>query len=326
MKPCGEFSWTTLKPRHNGERTPKAPSVNSEKRRTTMSFPSDRPSTWFVTGTSRGLGLELVAQLLRRGDNVAATTRSTDRLLSAIGDRVDTSRLLPLAVDLRDSAAVTQAVTRTVERFGDLDVVVNNAGYGFLAAVEETSTTEVRDMLDVQVIGVWNVLRATLPLLREQKSGHIVNVSSVLGLTAVPGWGLYCAGKFALEGLSEALAGEVADFGVEVTVVEPGYFRTDFLTRDSIALPADVTDAYPGIREMTENHLNLQGSQLGDPVKGAAAVIERVVAGEGPLRLLLGSDTHAYATAKVDALRANLDAAAQTAPMTDHTRSDVATV
>jgi NAD(P)-dependent dehydrogenase (short-subunit alcohol dehydrogenase family) len=283
-----------------------------------MSFPSDRPSTWFVTGTSRGLGIELVTQLLQRGDHVAATTRSTERLLSALGDRVDTSRLLPMTVDLRDDAAVEQAVRRTVERFGGLDVVVNNAGYGFLAAVEETSAAEVRDMLDVQVVGVWNVLRATLPLLREQKSGHIVNVSSVLGLTAVPGWGLYCAAKFALEGLSEALAAEVADFGVAVTIVEPGYFRTDFLTRDSLALPARATDAYPGIREMTENHLKLQGTQLGDPVKGAAAIIDNVVRGEGPLRQLLGSDAHAYATAKVDSLRANLDATAQTAPITDH--------
>jgi NAD(P)-dependent dehydrogenase (short-subunit alcohol dehydrogenase family) len=283
-----------------------------------MSFPSDRPSTWFVTGTSRGLGLELVTQALRRGDAVAATTRSTERLLTALGDRVDTSRLLRLGVDLRDEAAVTRAVEEAVARFGGLDVVVNNAGYGFLAAVEETSAAEVRDMLDVQVVGVWNVLRATLPLLRAQRSGHVVNVSSVLGLTALPGWALYCAGKFALEGLSEALAAEVADLGVEVTIVEPGYFRTDFLTRDSLALPAAVSGAYPAIREMTENHLTLQGSQLGDPVKGAAAIIDRVVGGKGPLRQLLGSDAHAFATAKVDALRANLAATAGTAPITDH--------
>ncbi|PRY39830.1 SDR family NAD(P)-dependent oxidoreductase [Umezawaea tangerina] len=283
-----------------------------------MSFPTTRPATWFVTGTSRGLGLELVRILLERGDDVAATTRSTERLLAALGDRVDTSRLLPLAVDLRDAEAVTRAVQRTTERFGGLDVVVNNAGYGFLAAVEETGDREVRDMLDVQVVGVWNVLRATLPVLRGRGSGHVVNVSSVLGLTAVPGWALYCAGKFALEGLSEALAAEVADFGVRVTVVEPGYFRTDFLTADSLALPADTTDAYPAVRAMTADHLALQGSQLGDPVKGARAIVERVVhGGDGPLRLLLGSDAHAYATAKVDALRANLDAAAPTAGATD---------
>ncbi|MDQ7807571.1 SDR family NAD(P)-dependent oxidoreductase [Amycolatopsis sp. A133] len=282
-----------------------------------MSFPTDRPATWFVTGTSRGLGLELVTQLLQRGDQVAATTRSTERLLAALGDRADTSRLLPLTVDLRDDEQVRQAVRQATERFGGLDVVVNNAGYGYLAAVEETSAREVRDMLDVQVAGVWNVLRATLPVLREQKSGHVVNVSSVLGLTAVAGWGLYCAGKFALEGLTEALAQEMAGFGVEVTIVEPGYFRTDFLTPESLSLPASTTDAYPDLREMTENHLKLQGNQLGDPVKGAEAIIQRVVSGEGPLRQLLGSDAHAYATAKVDALRANLEATAQIAGATD---------
>ncbi|WP_039939587.1 SDR family NAD(P)-dependent oxidoreductase [Streptomyces himastatinicus] len=212
-----------------------------------MSFPTDRPATWFVTGTSRGLGRELVTQLLQRGDQVAATTRSTERLLAALGDRVDTSRLLPLTVDLRDDEQVRQAVRQATERFGGLDVVVNNAGYGYLAAVEETSAREVRDMLDVQV----------------------------------------------------------------------GYFRTDFLTTDSLALPASTTDAYPGLREMTENHLKLQGSQLGNPVKGAEAIIRQVVSGEGPLRQLLGSDAHAYATAKVDALRANLKATAQTADATD---------
>ncbi|MGV9641673.1 SDR family NAD(P)-dependent oxidoreductase [Streptomyces sp. NPDC003514] len=282
-----------------------------------MTFPTDRPATWFVTGTSRGLGLELVRQLLRRGDGVAATTRSSERLPAALGDDVDTARLLPLTVDLRDEEQVARAVRRTTERFGGLDVVVNNAGYGYLGAVEETTGQDVRDMLDVQVAGVWNVLRATLPVLREQRAGHIVNVSSVLGLTAVPGWALYCAGKFALEGLSEALAAEAADFGIDVTIVEPGYFRTDFLTWDSLALPAATTEHYPALREMVESHLALQGAQLGDPVKGAAAVIDRVVAGQGPLRLLLGSDAHAYATAKVRALQADLDANAATAPATD---------
>ncbi|MGW7658692.1 SDR family NAD(P)-dependent oxidoreductase [Streptomyces sp. NPDC054756] len=282
-----------------------------------MTFPTGRPATWFVTGTSRGLGLELVRQLLRRGDGVAATTRSSERLLAALGDDLDTARLLPLTVDLRDEEQVARAVRRTTERFGGLDVVVNNAGYGYLGAVEETTGQDVRDMLDVQVAGVWNVLRATLPVLREQRAGHIVNVSSVLGLTAVPGWALYCAGKFALEGLSEALAAEAADFGIDVTIVEPGYFRTDFLTRDSLALPAATTEHYPALREMVESHLALQGAQLGDPVKGAAAVIDRVVAGQGPLRLLLGSDAHAYATAKVRALQADLDANAATAPATD---------
>ncbi|WP_182879426.1 SDR family NAD(P)-dependent oxidoreductase [Microbispora sp. H10949] len=282
-----------------------------------MSFPADRPATWFVTGTSRGLGLELVRQILERGDQVAATTRSPERLLAALGGGIEMSRLLPLTVDLRDEEAVSRAVRETTGRFGGLDVVVNNAGYGFLAAVEETGDREVRDMLDVQVVGVWNVLRAALPILRGQRGGHIVNVSSILGLTAVPGWALYCAGKFALEGLSEALAAEVAEFGVEVTIVEPGYFRTDFLSADSLVLPAETTAHYPAIREMILDHLKLQGSQLGDPVMGARAIIGRVLAGEGPLRQLLGSDAHSYAVAKVEALRANVEATALSAPATD---------
>ncbi|WP_375432568.1 SDR family NAD(P)-dependent oxidoreductase [uncultured Friedmanniella sp.] len=283
-----------------------------------MSYPTDRPATWFVTGASRGLGLELVSQLLTQGENVAAATRSTDRLLEALGRGVDTTALLPIQVDLRDEESVRAAVQATADRFGSLDAVVNNAGYGYLGAVEETSESDVRAMLDVQVVGVWNVLRAVLPVLRDQRSGHIVNVSSVLGLTAVPGWGLYCAGKFALEGLSEALAAEVADLGIDVTIVEPGYFRTSFLTPDSLRLPATTVAAYPALREMTQNHLDLQGSQPGDPVQGAAQIIARVRDSvSAPLRQLLGTDAHAYATAKVDALRDNLDQTRDSAPVTD---------
>ncbi|MFK4543124.1 NAD(P)-dependent dehydrogenase (short-subunit alcohol dehydrogenase family) [Streptomyces tendae] len=275
------------------------------------------PTTWFVTGASRGLGLELVRQLLARGSNVAATTRSAERLRAALGSAADTGRLLALTVDLTDESQVRSAVERTTERFGRLDVVVNNAGYGYLAAVEETSDDAVRNMLDVQVVGVWNVLRAALPVLREQRAGRVINVSSILGLTTMPGWALYCAGKFALEGLSEALAAEVADFGIKVTVVEPGYFRTSFLTPDSLALPSRTTEHYPAVRAMVEDHLELHGRQLGDPVKGAAAIIERAGHEDGPLRQLLGSDAHAFATAKVDALRADLDATANSAPATD---------
>ncbi|MFJ9089517.1 SDR family oxidoreductase [Streptomyces sp. NPDC102384] len=275
------------------------------------------PATWFVTGASRGIGLELVRQLLAQGDSVAATTRSAERLTTALGSAADTSRLLTLTVDLRDEAQVQNAVDQATERFGRLDVIVNNAGYGYLAAVEETSAKDVRDMLDVQVVGVWNVLRAALPVLREQRAGRVINISSILGLTTMPGWALYCAGKFALEGLSEALAAEVADFGIEVTVVEPGYFRTSFLTTDSLALPAETSEHYPAVRAMVDDHLKLQGRQLGDPVKGAAAIIERAGLDDGPLRQLLGSDAHSFATAKVDALRANLDATAASAPTTD---------
>ncbi|MFC8715060.1 SDR family NAD(P)-dependent oxidoreductase [Streptomyces sp. NPDC057197] len=275
------------------------------------------PDTWFVTGASRGMGLELVRQLLAQGRNVAATTRSAERLTTALGSTADTGRFLALTVDLTDESQVTSAVQRTSEYFGRLDVVVNNAGYGYLAAVEETSGKAVRDMLDVQVGGVWNVLRAALPLMREQRAGRVINISSILGLTTMPGWALYCAGKFALEGLSEALAAEVADLGIKVTLVEPGYFRTSFLTPDSLVLPGETTEHYPAVRAMVEDHLRLQGHQLGDPARAAAAIIERAGLEGGPLRQLLGSDAHAFATAKVDALRADLDATAASAPTTD---------
>src|SRR4051812_32494192 len=196
------------------------------------------PATWFVTGTSRGLGLRLVEQLLVDGATVAATARSIERLTTALGD-TDTTRLLPLEVDLADEVGVAQTVRAAVERFGGLDVVVNNAGYGHLAAVEEVTDTDARAMFDVQIFGVWNVLRATLPILRAAHAGQIINVSSILGLTSFPGWGLYCAGKYALEGLTESLAAEVAALGIRVNLVEPGYMRTDFLTPASLALPAD---------------------------------------------------------------------------------------
>ncbi len=156
--------------------------------RSSARAPATGPATWLVTGASRGLGLDLVTQLLERGDNVAATTRSVDRLTAAL-DGVDADRLLPLEVNLADEEQVRAAVAKTRDRLGGLDVVVNNAGYGFLAAIEEVTDAEAREMFDVQVFGVWNVLRAVLPGFRENRGGHIINVSSILGLTSFPGWG-----------------------------------------------------------------------------------------------------------------------------------------
>lgn len=281
-----------------------------------MPYPTTTPATWFVTGTSRGLGLELVRALLARGDNVAATTRSTERLTAALAD-ADTSRLLALSVDLADPDAVTAAVRATTDRFGGLDVVVNNAGYGFLAAVEEVTDTEARAMFDVQVFGVWNVLRATLPVLRAQRSGHVVNVSSILGLTAFPGWGLYSAGKYAVEGISASLAAEVADAGIKVTVVEPGYMQTDFLRPVSLGLPTGTVPGYEAIRDMTQAHLEMPGTQLGDPAKAAQAIIALAVRGDGPLHQVLGSDSLGLAASAVEALSADIEAGRDLAVTTD---------
>jgi len=279
-------------------------------------YPTTSPATWLVTGASRGLGLELVRQLLGRGDNVAATTRSALRLTAALEGR-DTTRLSALEVDLADQEQVEAAVTATRRRFGGLDVVVNNAGYGLLAAVEEVSDAELRALLDVQLFGVWNLLRAVLPGFREARSGHVINLSSILGLTPFPGWGAYCAAKYAVEGLTGALAAEVADLGIRVTLVEPGYLRTDFLTPDSLHLPATTDDAYPAVREMTEQHLRMSGTQLGDPTRAAAAIIAVAVGGQGPLHQLLGSDSYGLAHARLDGLRADFESGRELAVTTD---------
>lgn len=281
-----------------------------------MTYPTDRPATWLVTGASRGLGLALVEHLLKRGDNVAATTRSATRLLGAL-DGTDASNLLPLTMQLTDVDDVTRGVSEATARFGGIDVIVNNAGYGYLGAVEETSDADVQAMFDVQVRGTWNVIRAALPGLRAAGSGHIINVSSILGLLSFPGWGLYCAGKFAVEGLSESLAAEVADFGISVSVVEPGYFNTDFLTDHSLVLPDSTTDAYPAIREMVTQHQAMPGTQPGDPHKAAAALVTIAQQG-GPLRQQLGSDSSALAENKANALLEQILAGREFAHGTDY--------
>lgn len=281
-----------------------------------MPYPTDHPAVWFVTGASRGLGRDLVTQLLARGDMVAATTRSAERMTSALAD-VDTSRLLVLEVDLADEAQVAEAVDATKARFGGLDVVVNNAGYGFLAAIEEVTDREAREMFDVQIFGVWNVLRAVLPDFRARRSGTILNISSILGLTSFPGWGLYCAGKFALEGMTESLAAELAEFDIKVHLIEPGYMRTDFLTSNSLGLPTREVDAYPSIREMTRAHQDMPGTQLGDPAKAAAAIITVARTENAPLHQLLGSDSLQFATARVETLRSEIEVGRELAVTTD---------
>ncbi|GAA1750686.1 SDR family NAD(P)-dependent oxidoreductase [Aeromicrobium alkaliterrae] len=278
--------------------------------------PISASRTWLVTGASRGLGLDLTRQLLDGGAHVAATTRSAERLLSALGEAA-TDRLLPLEVDLADEAAVASAVAQTVKRFGGLDVVVNNAGYGFLAAVEEITDADARQMFDVQVFGVLNVLRAALPVMRTKGAGHVVNVSSILGHLAFPGWGLYSAGKFALNGLTEALAAEVADHGIKVNLVEPGYMRTDFLRPVSLGLPSSTVEGYEAIREMTTAHQGMPGTQLGDPARAASAIITLVDSGEAPLHQLLGSDSLGLIEGALESLTAQVEAGRSLAVTSD---------
>ncbi|MBB5777251.1 SDR family NAD(P)-dependent oxidoreductase [Nonomuraea jabiensis] len=242
---------------------------------------------WFVTGSSRGLGRNFVEAALSRGDKVAATARTTgslDELVTAYGDAV-----LPLAMDVTDKAAVFESVQRAREHFGRLDVIVNNAGYAQIGAIEELAEQQLRDQMETNLFGAVWVVQAALPYLREQRSGHIIQLSSAAGVIAMPLGGAYHASKWALEGLNEALAGEVADFGVKVTIIEPGGFATrdgknpDPLANGHVAQP---DPAYDGLRRRLGA---IAGKQpAGDPAAAAQALLKLVDSDNPPLRVLFG--------------------------------------
>ena len=267
----------------------------------------DNKKVWFVTGASKGFGLTLVNQLLQQGNLVAATSRNSDELRRAVG--TDDARFLPLTVDLVTETSVADAVRATVERFGRIDVVVNNAGYGLVGGLEELTDREVRANFDVNVFGTLNVIRHVMPHLRKQQSGHILNISSIAGfLGSYPGFGSYCATKFAVDGLSESLAAEVSAFGVTVTIVSPGYFRTSFLTEGSFATPENAMDAYESVRQMQRMHQSeINGNQPGDPEKAAAAMIHITNVPNPPLHLFLGQDAYSGAYAKINAVQSDLE-------------------
>lgn len=267
----------------------------------------DSKKVWFVTGASKGLGLSLVKQLLDQGFKVAATSRNIDDLRRAVNSKSDS--FLPLAVDLKAGASVEQSIKATIAHFGRIDVVVNNAGYGLLGSIEELSDQEARENFDVNVFGSLNVIRAVMPHLREQQSGHIFNISSIGGFTGnFPGFGIYCATKFAVEGLSESLAAEAKAFGINVTIVSPGYFRTDFLSATSIGVPSHPIDAYEAVRASQQAHqTQINGNQPGDPEKAVLALIQVASEANPPLHLFLGQDAYDMAHAKINAVTNELE-------------------
>jgi len=262
---------------------------------------------WFVTGASRGLGLTLTKQLLAQGFRVAATSRNSDDLRRAVD--VADDRFLPLAVDLKTEASVRAAVESAVKHFGKIDVVVNNAGYGLVGSAEELTDAEARENFDVNVFGSLNVIRSAMPYLRGQQSGHIFNISSIGGFFgSFPGFSIYCATKFAVEGISESLAAEVKSFGVKVTIVEPGYFRTDFLTSGSLMVPKQPIAAYEVVRETQQAHqTEINGNQAGDPEKAVAAMIQMAQEPNPPLHLFLGQDAYDMAYEKIKAVQNDLE-------------------
>lgn len=244
------------------------------------------PRTWFITGSSTGFGRILAEEVLKAGDHVVATARKVEQV--ADFEQRYPKQALALPLDVTNPAQVDAAVERTLARFGRVDVLVNNAGYGVAGAIEEVSEAELEPMYETNLFGLLRVTRAFLPQLRKQRSGHVLNLSSIGGVAAGPGWGLYQSSKFAVEGLSEALAQEVAPLGIRVTIIEPGPFRTDFLGRSGVEAAKHIAD-YDATAATARRYMSDQnGKQPGDPLRAAHAMMQVVESPNPPLRLVLG--------------------------------------
>jgi len=272
---------------------------------------------WFITGASRGFGSEIAKEALNNGDQVIATVRkNSDVVKQQLGNA---DRLEVVVLDVTDEASIKNAVENAVGRFGRIDVLVNNAGQGLLSGVEEASDAEVRKVYDANVFGLLNVTRAVLPYFRRQRSGHIINLSSVGGLTGITGWGLYGSTKFAVEGITEALAAELAPLGIFATAVEPGFFRTDFLDASSLMTTPHIIDDYAGtVGKMRSFAAEVNHKQPGSAVKAARAIVRLGHAEQPPVHLPLGRDTLAMFKEKMDKFNADIEAWRDTIVGTDH--------
>ncbi|AET93118.1 Dehydrogenase [Burkholderia sp. YI23] len=244
---------------------------------------------WFITGASRGLGALIAQAALDDGNAVVAAGRNAAAIVERFGE---SPALLPVALDVTNEAQAKAAVDAAAAKFGRIDVLVNNAGFGLLAAVEESSDADVRRMYDTNVFGLLNVTRAVLPVMRAQRSGHVVNMSSIGGYRSGAGFGVYCSTKFAVEGITEALHAELQPLGIHATVVEPGYFRTDFLDASSLVVGKEIIDDYDASSGNVRRFaVGMNHNQPGDPDKLATALIALADAPTPPLRLPLGTDT-----------------------------------
>jgi NAD(P)-dependent dehydrogenase (short-subunit alcohol dehydrogenase family) len=264
---------------------------------------ADAPSkpVWFITGCSTGFGRELSLILLKRGYRVVATARDKSKVEDIVAGNPKNG--LALALDVDKQGQIDAAVKAAEARFGRIDVLVNNAGYGYLAAVEEGDDADIRAMFETNFFGLAAVTRAVLPIMRAQKSGAIVNISSVGGFIGFPGSGYYAATKFAVEGLSESLSKEVGPLGIKVIIVEPGPFRTDWAGR-SLKTPRKPVDAYADTAIARRRQIQgISGSQAGDPVRASEAIIATVEKKDAPLRLPLGGVAYDAIAAEIAALR-----------------------
>jgi NAD(P)-dependent dehydrogenase (short-subunit alcohol dehydrogenase family) len=261
--------------------------------------------TWFITGASRGMGAEFAKAALESGDAVVATSRSDKSVAKALGV---SDRLLPFTLDVTQVADAEKAADAAVQRFGRIDVLVNNAGYGLCGALEECSAEETLAQYQTNVFGLINVTRAALPVMRRQRAGHVVNIGSVGGFRADAGISAYCGTKFAVEGLSEALAKELAPLGIRVTIVEPGYFRTELLAPEALQYAASEIDDYAGTAgAVRKSAPTMHGKQPGSPRKLALALVRIVNSSDPPLRFLAGADAVSMFEQKLEGAKVDLD-------------------
>lgn len=253
---------------------------------------------WFMTGASSGFGRALAHAVLARGDRAVITARSTDALEEIASEYGD--RALPLTLDVTDADARAEALTKATETFGRIDVLANIAGTGAYGPLEAFSSQQIRDLLELDFFAPAEFSREVLPQMRAQKSGHILNLTSIAGLVAFPGNGLYNSAKFALEGFSEALHHEVKSFGVHVTLIEPGAFRTGFAGSAAVRAEKDLPDYAELIEATDEYYAGQDGQQMGDPEKAANVILSVADADQPPVRLLLGADAYGLWESAVD--------------------------
>jgi NAD(P)-dependent dehydrogenase (short-subunit alcohol dehydrogenase family) len=264
------------------------------------------PKTWFITGAGRGLGADIAKAALGSGDRVIATARNRAAVVDGLGP--DDDRLLSVSLDVTDADRAHAAVDAGLSRFGSIDVLVNNAGYGHLGFFEETTAADVQAQFATNLFGAFNVTRAVLPVMRAARNGRIFNISSIAGIRGAAFGSLYSASKFALEGFSEALSTEVSPFGLFVTIVEPGPFRTDFLTPESLRFAAQPLPDYDARRASLQASFETRnGQQPGDPSKLAAALVQLAHEAKPPLRFVAGAYAVDAADAKLASMRVEFD-------------------
>ncbi|MGW5101917.1 SDR family NAD(P)-dependent oxidoreductase [Streptomyces sp. NPDC004100] len=273
---------------------------------------------YFITGAGRGLGADIARQALKAGHRVVATGRRPEKVLEALGGERDT--LLPVALDVTDPASARSAVDAAVDRFGRIDVLVNNAANTYGGFFETISDAQMRAQLETNLFGPMNVTRAVLPVMRAQRSGHVVSISSLAGLVGLPGTTAYATSKFGLEGWMEALRFDLEPFGIRTTVVEPGYFRTELLTdASSNFAELSIDDYAERSAAMQEGRVRMNGKQPGDPAKLADALLKVVDLEEPPLRFVAGSDAIEAVAVKAGELLAQAEASRELGTGLSHT-------